>query len=82
MIPAMLLAVLLQFGGRITGNIVIEDDQPIERMPKHQGCYGTINSDCAAGGGAIILTRPNLTCANKSRFLLMSEDGKWHCLKL
>ena len=21
-------------------------------------------------------------CTDKSRFLLMSEDGKWHCLKL
>jgi hypothetical protein len=21
-------------------------------------------------------------CADKSRFLLMSEDGKWHCLRL
>jgi hypothetical protein len=23
-----------------------------------------------------------LTCTDKSRFLLMSEDGRWHCLKL
>jgi hypothetical protein len=31
-------------------------------------------------GGKIYELVRRRTCADKSRFLLMSEDGKWHCI--
>jgi hypothetical protein len=37
---------------------------------------------CLEENGNFVELIPHHTCKKKSRFLLMSEDGKWHCLAL
>jgi len=71
----------LQGGGLIT---------PFDVPPVQSARYGEFvhYEDCSAHG----LKRANSewcekpiierACTDKYRFLLMSEDGKWHCLRL
>lgn len=63
------------------------DVPPVEREETFE--YGSIaNGDelhivCKdLATGSCTYTRKVPSCADKSRFLLMSEDGKWHCLAL
>jgi hypothetical protein len=49
------------------------DVPPVETRTEFSGR----GSHGGTGGGYI-----NRMCTDKSRFLLMSEDGKWHCLAL
>ena len=63
------------------------DVPPVEREETVE--YGSIaNGDelhivCKdLATGSCTYTRKVPSCSDKSRFLLMSEDGKWHCLAL
>ena len=47
---------------------------------KLQGAYDTTDKMCI--DGKVYKSTISRTCEDKSRFLLMSEDNKWHCLNL
>lgn len=54
------------------------DVPAVDDKPQQQGCF-TQDGDYICGGWKV---NPPKTCTDKSRFLLFSEDGKAHCLKL
>ena len=47
-----------------------------------EGCNSLIGVKCSVVGNQILRVTKMYGCADKSRFLLTSEDGKHHCLRL
>lgn len=54
------------------------DVSPVERKLGKDECFLFVNGVCQDNPNDEFVRQ----CADKSRFLLMSEDGKWHCLAL
>lgn len=83
--PTLLACALLVVCG--CGKVMAQN-APLDVAPiEHREFMGF--KDChAVGDGNMtqcdtpLYDNPTHECADKSRFLLMSEDGRWHCLAL